>query len=427
MVRPRQLVKHYLKSFGGRLLLGMLAVHAALLPLLFGGVLYIVKVGYETQFIDNARTQAFMLSKAVSESLHTSTAQNLLDDVVLSGQVISGRVVNGKGEVLYGSPNRTPSQPFLEDFFFGQNKDNVYYISVPLSGVKTSGLELHLGFDEQPTRDQIAQAYRRGMYLGFAYISLTLILIGFIIAQVTRSLARVRQASRLIASGRFDHSLNIKSNISEVDELATDLEHMRRTLVGLAEALEYQAMHDPLSGLSNRSHFYDRLRQAIVTARRTGKPFCLILVDLDRFKEINDTHGHQVGDVLIQEVSSRLLRIIRESDTAARLGGDEFALLLQGADVDGGMQIAHKVVQQLREHFVINGLELEIGGSLGLSIYPLHGTDEESLLRCADISMYAAKHSQSGIEVCKETCQVDFRYQREQCKNEQLEKEDSHD
>jgi diguanylate cyclase (GGDEF)-like protein len=416
MVRSYQLIKHYLRSFSGRMVLGMLAVHAVLLPLLFGTVLYIVKLGYEAQFVDSVRTQAYMLTKAVTQAISTSSAQSLLDDLVLSGQVTSGRIVDDKGRVLIGSPNVNEPKPFHEDFFFGQNNDKVYYISLPLADKSNKNLELHMGFDEQPTRDQIALAYRRGFYLGLGYFSLTMILIGLITTQVSRSLVRVREASRLIASGHFDHSLNVTSNVAEVDDLAKDLENMRRTLVGLAEALEYQAMHDSLTGLSNRAHFYDRLHQAITTSRRTGQSFCLLLVDLDKFKEINDTHGHQIGDLLIQEVATRLKNVIRESDTAARLGGDEFALLLLGADIQGGIQIAKKVIQQLRDIFTINGLRLEIGGSAGLSVYPRHGLDEEALLRCADISMYQAKNTQSGIEVCKENCRVDFAQYQQQGK-----------
>ena len=100
MVRIYQLIQHYLKSFSGRMVLGMLAVHAVLLPLLFGTVLYIVKLGYEAQFVDSVRTQAYMLSKAVAEALNSSSAQSFLDDLVLSGQVTSGRIVDTKGNVI---------------------------------------------------------------------------------------------------------------------------------------------------------------------------------------------------------------------------------------------------------------------------------------------------------------------------------------
>jgi len=383
------------------MVLGMLAVHALLLPLLFGSVLYIVKRGYEAQFIDNVRTQAYIFSRLVSEAMATHDARKLLNEAVFSGQVVSARLVDAGGRLLLGSPAAPPDTHFREDFFFGQGNDGVYYISVPLRGPGADGMELHLGYEEAPTRDQIAQAYRRGLYLGFAYIALTLILVGFVTSQVSRSLTRVREASRLIASGHFSHSLDIRSNVREVNELAVDLEYMRRSLVDLAEALEYQALHDPLTGLSNRTHFYDRLHQAIISSRRSAKPFCLLLVDLDRFKEVNDTHGHQVGDMLIQQVAIRLQKMIRESDTVARLGGDEFALLLFGSDVEGGVHIAEKVIGQLRTPFMINGLRLQIGGSVGISAYPFHGQGEEMLMRCADISMYEAKHSQNGIEVCK--------------------------
>ncbi len=405
MVRLRTLkeaLRGRLESFSGRMILGMLAVHAALLPLLFGGVIYIVQRGYEAQFVDNVRSQAYVISLALGSDPLGPQAQALLEDLSLSGRVLYAEVVDRRtGEVVAAAPQPGMSHPFREDFFFGQGGDEIYHIALPLSAPDGRPLELHLGYDETPTRQQIALAYRRALYIGLAYIVLTLVLVALVSAQVTRSLDRVRQASRAIASGRFDQSLDLRSHVREVDSLAKDLEDMRRTLVDLAAALEYQALHDPLTGLSNRAHFYDRLHQAIAASRRSGEPFTLLLVDLDRFKEINDTHGHQVGDLLIQQVAARLRHVIRESDLAARLGGDEFALLLLGADKEGGLRIARKVLDQLNAPFFIRGLELRVGASVGLSVYPHHGSDEESLIRCADISMYEAKSSGQGVQVCR--------------------------
>ncbi|RMD80178.1 MAG: GGDEF domain-containing protein [Gammaproteobacteria bacterium] len=398
----RRVLGERLESFGGRMILGMLAVHAALLPLLFGGVIYIVQRGYEAQFVDHVRSQAYTLSLALASSLGRPEAQTLLEELSLSGRVLYAELVDRRnGRVVAATPGPPAPHPFREDFFFGQGGDQAYHIALPLPSRDGRMLELHLGFDEAPTRAQIGLAYRRALYIALAYVVLTLVLVALVSAQVTRSLDRVRQASRAIASGRFEQSLDLRSHVREVDSLAKDLEDMRRTLVDLAAALEYQALHDPLTGLSNRAHFYDHLHQAIAASRRTGEPFALLLVDLDRFKEINDTHGHQVGDLLLQQVAARVRHVIRESDLAARLGGDEFALLLLGADKEGGLRIARKVLEQLDAPFLIRGLELRVGASLGLAVYPHHGSDEEALIRCADISMYEAKSTGRGIQVCR--------------------------
>jgi diguanylate cyclase (GGDEF)-like protein/PAS domain S-box-containing protein len=163
------------------------------------------------------------------------------------------------------------------------------------------------------------------------------------------------------------------------------------------DALEYQALHDALTGLPNRSLFGDRLRQALLAARRNQKMFGVLLLDLDRFKDINDALGHDRGDSLLQEVTARLRGVLRATDTVARLGGDEFAVLTPDAkhpeDVVG---TAKKILASLEGPFAIADQMVETGASIGIALYPVHGDDPSTLLRRADVAMYVAKRSGGG-------------------------------
>ncbi|TMC82436.1 MAG: PAS domain S-box protein [Chloroflexi bacterium] len=163
------------------------------------------------------------------------------------------------------------------------------------------------------------------------------------------------------------------------------------------DALEYQALHDALTGLPNRSLFGDRLRQALLAARRNQKMFGVLLLDLDRFKDINDALGHDRGDSLLQEVTARLRGVLRATDTIARLGGDEFAVLTTDAKhPEDVVASARKILASLEGPFAIADQMVETGASIGIAMYPVHGDDPGTLLRRADVAMYVAKRSGGG-------------------------------
>lgn len=167
----------------------------------------------------------------------------------------------------------------------------------------------------------------------------------------------------------------------------------------LAE-LERLALHDSLTGLPNRLLLHDRLKQAIGAAERTGQPLAVMLLDLDRFKQVNDTLGHHVGDRLLRQVGPRLAAPLRKADTLARLGGDEFAVLLPApTSLERACRVAERLIERLVEPFVIEGMRLEIGVSIGVAIYPDHGRDLDALLQQADTAMYKAKRERLGFVV----------------------------
>ena len=164
-----------------------------------------------------------------------------------------------------------------------------------------------------------------------------------------------------------------------------------------AIAKEHQALHDALTGLPNRTLFRDRIEHAMDTAGRGDRSAAVMLIDLDHFKEINDTLGHHAGDRLLQQVARRLSESLREGDTVARLGGDEFGVLLPALERPGDASVvAGTLLSRLREPFSIEGLTLEVDGSIGIASAPEHGTGVEQLIQRADIAMYAAKEGGRG-------------------------------
>jgi len=162
------------------------------------------------------------------------------------------------------------------------------------------------------------------------------------------------------------------------------------------ETLRHQARHDALTDLPNRVLLHER----IVATRGDGsdapRPFALLLLDLDHFKEVNDTVGHERGDALLRTVAARLQAVTRADDTVARLGGDEFAVLLPGADADGAARVAEAIRAALDAPLHVEGLLLRVGASVGGALAPAHGLDGDTLLRRADVAMYVAKRTRRG-------------------------------
>lgn len=167
-----------------------------------------------------------------------------------------------------------------------------------------------------------------------------------------------------------------------------------KTLKGIkkiADKARHSALHDQLTDLPNRTLLYERIEQAILLAEREQVPISVLLMDLNRFKEINDTLGHFYGDYLLQMIAPRLWESIRKSDTIARFGGDEFAVVLPGVELEQAINIAEKIAMTMEEPFKVEGNLLSVDVSIGIAFYPDHGTDSDTLLQHADVALYAAK------------------------------------
>jgi diguanylate cyclase (GGDEF)-like protein/PAS domain S-box-containing protein len=182
------------------------------------------------------------------------------------------------------------------------------------------------------------------------------------------------------ASGRLGHYIFSCLDIS--DRKASE------------EQIEYLARHDVLTGLPNRSVAEQRLQAAMQQSQRTGQPVAVLFIDLDRFKTINDSLGHQTGDALLKLVALRLGECIRDADTVSRFGGDEFVVLLNGVSGTGeALQVAQRVLAGLRAPYVVGGIDLNVSCSIGIAMFPDDAQNMEELMRHADAAMYEAKAS----------------------------------
>ncbi len=166
--------------------------------------------------------------------------------------------------------------------------------------------------------------------------------------------------------------------------------------------LEHQATHDALTGLPNRYHLRERLGCALAEARRTAQPVAFMILDLDRFKDINDTLGHHTGDRLLRSISTRLRSALRPGDTIARFGGDEFAVLLPDTEQAAAIKVARRLARALQTPFRLDSLSLQVESSVGVALYPEHGEDSAILIQRADVAMYVAKRVRLGVQVYDE-------------------------
>jgi len=186
-----------------------------------------------------------------------------------------------------------------------------------------------------------------------------------------------------------------------------------RSQQAMAKALDdanHQAMHDELTGLPNRACFYDRTDQALRSAARDGTSTAVLLFDLNRFKEINDTLGHKYGDRVLREIGPRFRRGLRESDTLARLGGDEFCVLLPRVDgIGDALEVAERILGLLEEPFDIDGMTMDVEASCGISIAPTDGDNVDMLLQRADVAMYVAKDLDAKVVAYNDDLNINTR------------------
>ncbi|MFN3702420.1 putative bifunctional diguanylate cyclase/phosphodiesterase [Thermomonas sp.] len=252
--------------------------------------------------------------------------------------------------------------------------------------------------------DDAMQPYRRlkQQILLLATVAAALVLLVSVLVgrSVARPVARLAAATRRIESGDYAERLPVVGN-DEFADLAGAFNRMQDGIAEREMQIRYQAQHDSLTGLPNRMYALAQLERLLGRHDRAGLSCAVLMIDLDRFKEINDTLGHAFGDSVLQLVAQRLRRAIRSGDLLARLGGDEFLVLIESTDEASASERAWAIVRSLEEPLVVaeRQAQVSIGASIGLALYPAHADTADALLRRADIAMYEAKQAHQRVAV----------------------------
>lgn len=335
-------------------------------------------------------------------------------------------LANSQGELLL-NPERNKSQTK------SQGPSVMVQTQLPelralLEGQSNNMLSILPGKREQPTRlaaftTVSIEAESKHLLLGLAVpeehileasreldqrLIQIIVVLSFITLLLSLWLARnmVRPLNQIsLAIAHFSKNLSLQplptERGDELGTLARDIRAMQEKILGQIielntnqQELQHMAHNDPLTGLPNRRLFFDRLEHAISNAERSGKLLGLLYVDLDHFKEINDNHGHAAGDEVLGTVAHLLGSVTRSGDTVARLGGDEFVILFDEVESRATLLgIAQKLLALLQNRLLIDGKDLQVRASLGISLYPQDGSDAQTLLQNADRAMYSSKRN----------------------------------
>jgi diguanylate cyclase (GGDEF)-like protein len=222
------------------------------------------------------------------------------------------------------------------------------------------------------------------------------VLASYLIARtITQPLSQLTRAALRMQAGDYTAPIPARAN-DELGLLAGTLNHMREGIARREREILRLAYEDGLTALPNRALLLDRLQQGLRTAIQRSEPLTVMVLDLDRFKEINDMLGHSAGDAVLKQVAGRLQAVLRDSDTVARLGGDEFAIVLPMADADLVRVVARRIALALRTPVEFESQPLDVAASIGSAVFPQHGEDAGTLIRHADAAMYVAKRNNSG-------------------------------
>ena len=244
----------------------------------------------------------------------------------------------------------------------------------------------------------VAKAQRYVIYNGLVVSSIFLLLVTAILIAVFRPLLRAADHADRMTRGELPLEPLHVARDDEVGHLTAAFNRLLAKLHASQLELTHLAHHDALTGLPNRVLLADRMSQALARAQRNGTRLALLFLDLDGFKEINDTHGHEAGDAALAEVARRLTAIVRETDTLARVGGDEFVVVMGDLDraehlaADAAGAVAAKCIEALEQPFPLKGQVHALGVSIGMALGDGHGSPD-ALLKAADGAMYQAKQS----------------------------------
>ena len=418
-----------------KLIFGIVTIQAVLLTVLIWSGLNTLRNSNEAALIDRTlSTTKLFASSTQAAVLATDLAalESFVEELLTNPGIVYVRVRSKQGVLAEAGNQQLLSRAFVADKGLATAaQDGVFdaEADILVSGEKYGHVEI--GFSIATIQRLIQQTRTNAFTLaGFnlLLIGLFSLLLGL---YLTRGLNKLQLGAQRIAEGKLGHLIEVSSNdelakaahafndmsakLKHLDEarahkedevlrLNAELEHrvVERTmqLQDVNKLLEHQALHDALTKLPNRSLFHDRLRATLLIAQRSKEPFAIIGIDLDLFKEVNDTLGHHAGDLVLQHVAAASMSALRDSDTVARMGGDEFYILLPNVnDIQSAVQVADRVLAAIKKPVLIGERVIDIGASLGIAIYPDHGVDEVDLLNHSDAAMYEAKRGKLGVLV----------------------------
>ena len=420
-------------SFRLKIILGVAAIQAVFLLILILYLLSVLQQSNEDALFNRAKTTVNLFASMTQASVlvtDLATLESSVTELLTNPGITYARVYSKNQVLAEGGNKKWLARPFVEDRNLSTSlADGVYdaYADIIISGEKYGRVEI--GFSTANIEQLMSES--RNAALVRALISLVLMSVfSWLLGHyLTRGLYALQLGSKKISEGDLGYLINVrgKDELSqaalafndmsiklklldethqkkdaEILKLNFELEQrvIDRTmqLQNVNKQLEHQAMHDALTKLPNRALFHDRLHNTLMSAKRSGELFALVGIDLDLFKEVNDTLGHHAGDLVLQHVALACNKVLRDSDTVARMGGDEFAILLpKVTDMTRALQVAVRVLEAIREPLVIDGNLIEISASLGIAMYPQHGDDELELITHSDAAMYESKRKKLGV------------------------------
>lgn len=383
-----------------RVLAFIASLHLFFILFLYYGLGPVIKDSYQSQFVDYVRADAFNFAANISGGSPLTVNINTLalENAVLSGTMVYVHVFSNDNDPIasFGDFN---NKKFTEDFYFGRGDDEIYHIAAPVHNMLGNKIgNLQIGYDETDAQKQISLVYQRASIFSFIYLTIALIVSVFFGRRMTLPIETLQELTKKIAHGQYQTKISVNTGVSEISSLSEMLEFMREELVSQSNSMKHLALHDNLTSLPNRVLLEDRVNQVILCRLQGQEPCVLVVLDLDRFKEINDSFGHLMGDNILKQVAIRITRVLRKSDTVARLGGDEFALFFPNTMEALAINMAKKVILALTDPFECEGHTISIGASMGVAAYPENGGSYKELLQRADIAMYAAKRMGGGVQ-----------------------------
>lgn len=385
---------------------------AALLCVLIAFVLQDLRLVKRVK-AEQVESQLSILTGNLAHALVQSdlvTVGYLLKNGTSAHGIIAATVYDRTGQVLSQYPvigGKLTPLPSAEGFDFPSMS---YDRPIIWRGDKVGRLDVQVSFSDVQMRMVYLGVYSVAAFLfALGIAALVAWLVQKIVSEPLLRLHRVSQS--VIETGNYSLRVEVKSKdelgqlgdafnrmLAQIEQrdlmMEKQVSQRTRELQKLAEEFRYRALHDTLTGLPNRALLNEEFSRAAAHANRTGKHFAVLLLDLDNFKIVNDSYGHEVGDELLKLVSSKIRSALRAEDIVCRLGGDEFIVLLEGVESAHHIDsVGDSLLQALQSELWVAGRPLKIGVSIGASFYPQHGTDINELKRNADIAMYCAKES----------------------------------